>query len=146
MSILGIDYGGKRLGFAISDPDGFMALVLRMVEVRGEDDAVRESAAIFRETGAARAVVGLPLNMDGSRGPMVEKTERFVARLQEAIGAPVATWDERLSTSAVERALIADDVSRAKRKQLRDKLAAQVILQSYLDSEAIKADAEDEER
>ena len=136
MRVLGIDYGEKRVGFAISDPSGTMALTLRTVEVRGEGDALTQAAAICRETEADRIVLGLPLNMNGSRGPMADKVTAFAGRLSKAVAAPVELVDERLSTSAVERALVDADVSRAKRKNLRDKLAAQVILQSWLDATA----------
>ena len=140
MHILGIDYGEKRVGFAISDPSLTMALTLRTVEVSGEDDAVERSAEISREVEADKIVVGLPLNMSGSRGPMADKVEAFAGRLREMVTVPVLTSDERLSTSVVERSLIDADVSRAKRKNLRDKLAAQVILQGYLDSMAAGKD------
>jgi putative Holliday junction resolvase len=80
-------------------------------------------------------VVGLPLNMNGTRGPMVDRVERFVAELTEAVGLPVVTYDERLSSAMVERTLLDADMSRSKRKGVRDKLAAQVILQGYLDRE-----------
>ena len=133
MPVLGIDYGEKRVGFAVSDPSGTMALTLRTVEVRSQADALQQAADICREVGAGRIVVGLPLNMNGSRGPMAEKVELFVSRLAASVAVPVVTSDERLSTSTVERSLIEADVSRARRKHLRDKLAAQVILQGYLD-------------
>jgi len=122
------------MGFAISDPSGTMALTLRMVEVRGDDDALRRSADISKEVEAEKIVVGLPLNMNGTRGPMAEKVQEFVQRLAEAAAIPVETFDERLSTFTVEKNLIEADVSRSKRKGLRDKLAAQVILQGYLDA------------
>jgi putative Holliday junction resolvase len=138
MRVLGIDYGEKRVGFAVSDPSGFLSLALRMAEVRSESDILRQVAEICREVEAERVVVGLPLNMDGTRGPMAEKVNGFVGRLSETLSIPVETFDERLSSSAVERSLIEADVSRAKRKNLRDKLAAQIILQGYLDRMAME--------
>jgi putative Holliday junction resolvase len=91
-------------------------------------------AEVCAETEAERVVVGLPLNMDGSPGPMAEKVRAFVTGLEAEIAVPVDAWDERLSTRMVERVLLQADVSRAKRKKARDKLAAQVILQGYLDA------------
>ena len=131
--ILGVDYGEKRIGLAVSDPDGVMALPLRVVEVRGEDDAVRAICQVAAVKEAERMVVGLPLNMNGTHGPMAEKAAAFAARLATAAGLPVDTFDERLSTSSAERSLLEADLSRRKRRGLRDKLAAQIILQSYLD-------------
>lgn len=143
MTILGIDYGSKRVGFAISDPSLTMALTLRVVEVRGEEDALKQAAAISREVEADTVVVGLPLNMNGTRGPMAEKMEAFAQRLRALVTVPVEMEDERLSTSAAEHALIEADVSRSRRKHLRDKLAAQVILQGYLDGLQAKKDDSD---
>ena len=138
MRILGIDYGEKRVGLAISDPSGSMALTLRTLEVSDENDAVRQIADACKEIEAEKVIVGLPLNMNGTRGPMAEKVTAFVGRLSGRVLIPVETIDERLSTSAVERALVAADVSRAKRKNLRDKLAAQIILQGYLDMASLR--------
>ncbi len=132
--ILGIDWGTRRIGIAVSDPSGTMALVLTCVEVRNEQDALQEIVKLCKEAEAGKIVVGLPLNMDGSKGEVALKVECFVDQLIAKTGLPVETWDERLSTAQVERLLLTADVSRQKRKQLRDKLAAQVILQSYLDS------------
>jgi len=84
MRILGIDYGEKRVGFAVSDPSGTMALTLRTVEVRGDDDALKQAADISREVEAEKIVVGLPLNMNGTRGPMAAKVQDFADRLAKA--------------------------------------------------------------
>lgn len=143
MTILGIDYGSKRVGFAISDPSLTMALTLRVVDVRSDDDALQQAAAISREVEADKVVVGLPLNMNGTRGPMAEKVEAFAERLRGLVAVPVEMEDERLSTSTVEHSLIEADVSRSRRKHLRDKLAAQVILQGHLDGLAAKRDDSD---
>jgi len=136
MRILGIDYGERRVGVAISDPLGSIALGLETIEVTSLKDAVAKVCAACRERDVATIVVGLPLNMDGSRGPMVERVERFVSELTVASGLPVVTYDERLSSAMVERTLLDADMSRSKRKGVRDKLAAQVILQGYLDRQA----------
>lgn len=122
------------MGFAVSDPTGIMALPLRVVTVNSRQDAVRAVSEIRAETEARLVVVGLPLNMDGTRGDVARKVDAFVADLRDTLDVPVKTWDERLSTQMIERTLIEADLSRARRKQVRDKLAAQVILQGYLDS------------
>jgi putative Holliday junction resolvase len=132
--VLGVDYGEKRIGLAVSDPEGLIATPLGVQDVTSRKDAVDAVRRAAGENGAERIVVGLPLNMDGSAGPMAEKVQVFVERLRTRIGLPVDTWDERLSTRLVERTLIEADVSRRKRKGLRDKLAAGVILQGYLDA------------
>ena len=133
MRIIGIDYGERRVGVAISDPLGSIALGVDTIEVTSLKDAVAKVCEVCREKNAATVVVGLPLNMNGTRGPMVDRVERFVSELTEAAGLPVVTYDERLSSAMVERTLLDADMSRNKRKGVRDKLAAQVILQGYLD-------------
>ena len=132
--ILGIDCGSKRMGLAISDPDGILATPLRTDTVTGIKNALELAAAAFAEEGAETVVVGLPLNMDGTHGPQAEWTTAFADKLRDKLGVQVDMWDERLTTKLVERVLIEADLSRAKRKKVRDKLAAQVILQGYLDS------------
>lgn len=139
---LGVDYGDRRVGLAISDELGMMSTPLCVLDVLSEKQAVAGVVAACRERGVARVVVGLPLNMNGTRGEMVDRVEAFVKRLAVASGLPVATWDERLSSSLVERVLLDADMSRGKRKKVRDKLAAQVILQSYLDAQGITYEAD----
>ena len=136
MRHLGVDYGTKRVGLAVSDPLGTIAMPLRAEEVEGRKQAVAVVAAVCREVEAEMVVVGLPLNMDGSSGPMAQEAERFTRSLAARVEVAVVTWDERLSSSLVERMLVAADVSRRKRRGVRDKLAAQVILQGYLDAKA----------
>ena len=140
MRTLGIDYGERRVGVAISDPLGSIALGLETVTVKSLRDAVTKVSEICREKEASTVVVGLPLNMNGTRGPMVERVERFVAELADAVGIPVVTYDERLSSAMVERTLLDADMSRGKRKGVRDMLAAQVILQGYLDREGFNCE------
>lgn len=131
---LGVDYGEKRVGLAVSDPAGIVATPLRTASVDSDEDAVRAVAEACAETEAGLVVVGLPLNMDNTRGPAAEKVEAFAARLRNVVDVDVHLWDERLSTALVERALLEADMSRKKRRQKRDRLAAQVILQGYLDA------------
>ena len=133
--ILGLDYGSKRLGVAISDPTRMLATPLRTEPVASAKDAVDRVCALCEETGAREIVIGLPLNMDGSAGDMAAAAEAFAERVERRTRLPVHRWDERLSTRLVDRMLIEADVSRGKRRKVRDKLAAQVILQSYLDAQ-----------
>ena len=139
--LLGVDYGTKRIGFAVSDPFGEYAMPLRVVDVHGESDAVQQVCRVAAETEVDGVVVGLPLNMNGTHGPMAEKVVAFAKQVAAKLNLPVHTTDERLSTSSVERSLIAADLSREKRKGLRDKLAAQIILQGYLDRVTAMAEA-----
>lgn len=133
--ILGLDYGEKRLGFAVSDPTGMLATPLRVETCRSEDEAAKIVAEVCAETGAGQLVVGLPLNMDGSRGPQALKVLAFVERMKGRLSMPVTTWDERLSSRAAERVLIDAGTSRKGRRGVVDKLAAQIFLQSYLDAQ-----------
>ncbi len=135
--ILGIDYGTKRVGLAVSDPMGIVATPLRVLEAGGDEAAVTAIRKLCGEEAIEGIVIGLPINMNGTRGPAVDAVERFAAMLRERTGLPVDTWDERLSTSLVERALIEGGARREKRKQVRDMLAAQSILQGYLDLKAL---------
>ena len=135
---LGVDYGTRRVGLAVSDELGMMALPLDILPVQSSKQVIRDVLRLCQEKKAAGIVVGLPLNMDGSRGPAVEAVERFVQELRRQSDLPVEVWDERMSSRQVERMLIDHDVSRSRRKGLVDKLAAQVILQSYLDAHTPK--------
>jgi putative Holliday junction resolvase len=134
--ILGLDYGEKRVGVAVSDPDGVIAMAHSVFDRDGGSGKalIEEIVKICRETGVEKVVVGLPINMNGTKGPMAEKIEAFAANLAGAVGLPVEKWDERLSTSMAERTLLEADMSRSKRKKVRDKMSAQVILQGYLDA------------
>ena len=132
MRVLGIDFGSKRVGLALGDTESGLATALATLP---NDAALFEAIGrVCRERGVEAIVVGLPLNMDGSRGPQAERATEFADRLGSHLGLPVETWDERLSTAEVERALLAGGLSRKKRKARRDRLAAQLILQSYLDA------------
>lgn len=134
MRILGVDYGTRRLGFAVSDPDGILAVVLGTADVRSDAEAVARVRERCEETGAVRVVVGLPVRTSGVPGDMAARVQAFADRVAGEIGVPVETWDERLTTSMAERALLDADVSRAKRRRVRDKMAAQILLQGYLDA------------
>ena len=129
--IMGIDIGEKRIGIAVSDSLGYTAQGVETYKRTGEGDAAY-IAAKMKELGASKVVVGLPLNMNGSEGPAAQKVREFADKLQ-ALGVEVDFQDERLTTVSAERMLIEADVSRKKRRQVVDKLAAVYILRAYLD-------------
>ncbi|MBU0678871.1 MAG: Holliday junction resolvase RuvX [Verrucomicrobia bacterium] len=133
--ILGVDYGRKRLGFAVSDHDEIVAIPHSVVTLRNTSDAVDATLTLYRETGAEAVVVGLPLSMDGSNSDMTAEVLAYVGKLQWSLDVPVETWDERLTSWEAEQILINAGTRRDKRKGLIDKLAAQIMLQSYLDSD-----------
>jgi putative Holliday junction resolvase len=138
MPILGIDYGESRVGVAVSDPFGSIALGVCTLQVTGMNNAVNQVSEICKEKNVEKVVVGLPLNMNGSPSEMSEKVEKFIIKLGKKTGLEVVTCDERLSSALAERPLLDADMSRAKRKGVIDKLAAQVILQGYLDRRAFE--------
>ncbi len=133
--ILGIDYGRRRLGFAVSDATGTVATPLDTVHVASVAEALDLACGVARSKRVERVVVGLPRNMDGTCGPMAREAQAFAERLAGMLGIPVVMWDERLSSALVERMLVEADVSRSRRREVRDKLAAQVILQGFMDAE-----------
>ncbi len=131
--VLAVDLGTRRIGLAVSDPLGVTAQGLPS---RGRRrDAVAQIIEVCREADAGTVVVGLPLNMNGSKGPAAVAAEQFAAELFSRSGLPVVTWDERLSSVSAEKVLIEAGVSRSKRRKqgLVDRGAAAVFLQAYLD-------------
>lgn len=142
--ILGIDFGHRRVGIAVSDTGHEFARPLCMLDGTGRDRLQRELQKICEEQEVEKIIVGLPLNMDGSTGEMAREAQVFAAFLAGRLNIPVETLDERLSTALVERMLIEADMSRSRRKDVKDKLAAQVILQSYLDRTNIRNQITDE--
>jgi len=131
--ILAVDLGTRRIGLAVSDRLGLTAQGLPSLQ-RGRDP-VDQVLAVCREQDASEIVVGLPLNMDGTRGPAADAAGAFAVELRERGGLPVHIWDERLSSVAAERILIEGGVRRAKRRKegLVDRAAAVIILQGYLE-------------
>ncbi len=128
MKVLAIDLGGKRTGFAISDPGGTMALALPTLV-----DVTPESAAqVAAEQGAEKVVVGLPLNMDGTEGPSARRALEFAEELRLLLEVPVEAWDERLSTAEGQARLREAGLDRKERQRRADVAAAIVILESYL--------------
>jgi putative Holliday junction resolvase len=131
---LGIDYGRVRLGLAVSDEDEILASPLRHIErSRSLDADVRRLGRLVAEQGVGRIVIGLPLRMDGTEGEMAEEARAFAEQVERGTGIPVALIDERLTSVEAERVLIEGDLSRRRRKGLRDSLAAVLILQADLD-------------
>ena len=133
MRVMGIDYGTKRVGYAMSDPSGGTAFPGGVIAGREEGKMIREIGRIVAEEGVEVIVVGMPLSMSGARGIAAEKVEGFVERLREEVETPVETFDERLSTVRAERAMLGADLSRAKRGKRRDAVAAAMFLQTWLD-------------
>jgi putative Holliday junction resolvase len=132
-ALVGLDLGTKTIGVAVSDPDRKLATgVETIARTAFKADAARV-LALAAERSAVGFVLGLPLNMDGSEGPRAQSTRAFARNFAKLTELPIAFWDERLSTVAVERELIAADVSRAKRAAVIDEHAAIFILQGALD-------------
>ena len=132
--VLALDLGEKRVGVAVSDPLGMTAQGLETLPRRG-GKADREAVArLAREYDITRVVIGLPLRLDGDEGPAALAARRFATRLEPALGLPVELWDERLTTAEVEKVLLSGGVRRQRRRQERDRLAAIVLLQSWLDA------------
>jgi putative Holliday junction resolvase len=135
MRILGIDYGRRRLGLALSDEEGILASPLPVHERRNEEEDLAFLSRLVSERKVARIVLGLPLNMDGSCGEMTKETLSFAETIRECTHLPVVTFDERLTSIEAERVLVQADLSRKRRKNLRDSLSAVLILQGYLESQ-----------
>lgn len=131
--LLGLDLGTKTIGVAVSDGLRMGATPLETIKRTKFTKDAEELDRIIAETAVTGIVLGLPLNMDGSEGPRVQSTRAFARNLANRISLPIAFWDERLSTSAVTRTLIEADMSRAKRAEVVDKLAASYILQGALE-------------
>ncbi|WP_188206243.1 Holliday junction resolvase RuvX [Alkalibacillus aidingensis] len=136
MKILGLDVGQKTIGVAISDALHFTAQGIETIKWDEEDYSTINNrfAELISQYEVSKIVVGLPKNMNGTIGERGEASERFAQYLEEQFELPVVLWDERLTTMAAERVLIDADMSRKKRKKVIDKMAAVMILQSYLDA------------
>jgi putative Holliday junction resolvase len=132
--LLGLDVGEKTIGLAVSDSDFKVATPVDTIRrTKFAADAAR-LAQLVAERDIGGLVIGLPINMDGSEGPRCQSVRQFAANLLQRVALPIAFWDERLSTAAVTRAMIEQDVSRARRAKSVDKMAAAYILQGALDA------------
>lgn len=137
MRILGLDFGTKTTGVAVSDPMGWTAQGLEIIRRQEEEHlkaTLNRIAELCAEYKVEKIVLGLPKNMNNTLGERGEKTLLFKEKLEAKIKLPVEMWDERLSTVAAESVLLEADMSRKKRKNVIDKLAATIILQNYLDA------------
>jgi putative holliday junction resolvase len=134
MRILGLDYGDRRIGVALSDVFGWTAQGLEMIERKREGEDIRRIAELVKVHEVESIVVGLPKNMNGTIGPRGEICMEFAEELRQTLSMPVHLWDERLTTVAATRTLLEADVSRRKRKLVVDKMAAALLLQNYLDA------------
>lgn len=131
--LLGVDFGDKRTGLAISNEGQTMASGLCQIQVGGMQRTAAEAARIAAEQGAVACVVGLPVNMDGSHGPRSAHAEKFARLLGETSGLPVVLQDERMTTMAASRYLNETDTRGKQRKAVIDTLSAEIILQDALD-------------
>ena len=133
MRIMGLDLGEKRIGIAFSDPMGWTAQGHSILQRKGLKKDLSYLQELCQEFQVEKIVLGLPLNMNGTMGPKALETQEFARALQEVLKIPVDFWDERLSSKSAERVLLEADLSRKRRKELIDKIAAVHILQAYLD-------------
>lgn len=134
--VLALDLGEKRIGLAVSDPEGLLAGGRGVYSRRGLEEDLAYLERLVVEEGIGEIVLGLPRNMDGSLGEQAKRALEFKQLLEARLGLPVVLFDERLTTAEAERVLLEADLSRRRRKRLRDGLAAVLILQAYLDYRA----------
>ena len=136
MRILAIDYGSKRIGLAVSDSLGMIAQGLETLPHPSSQEAlIGKIGERAKRHEVSKIVLGLPLNMNGTRGPQALQAEALAERLRQGLSIPVELWDERLSTASVERHFREWKLPPTKRKKLIDRLSAQLILQDYLDAQ-----------
>ncbi|MDQ7095539.1 Holliday junction resolvase RuvX [Desulfosporosinus sp. PR] len=136
MRIMGLDFGSKTIGVAVSDALLWTAQGVKTI--RRSREEIEELRKVIEEYEVGEIVIGYPKNMNGTLGPRCALTDEFVERLRAEFGLPVELWDERLSTVAAQRTLLEADMSRSKRRQVIDKMAAVFILQGYLDRRNLK--------
>ncbi len=134
MRVLALDHGTVRVGVAVSDEMKMIATPLEFIPAEPFTQFLLRLQELLREKEAELILIGMPRNMDGSYGPAATKVQEFVLRLKENLSVPIKLWDERLTSAQANRMLIQADVRRDKRKEKVDKMAAAILLQSYLDS------------
>ena len=135
LRLLGLDVGEKTIGLAISDSAHKVGSPLETIRRTKFTQDAKRMAELVEEYEIGGLIIGLPINMDGSEGPRCQSVRQFAHNLEKALGIPYVFWDERLSTAAVERMLVSEaDMSRKRRAQVVDKLAAAYILQGALDA------------
>lgn len=146
MRTLGLDYGSRRIGVAISDELGRMAKGVATIVRKNREADLETIADLVRRHGVERIVIGYPLRLDGSEGIQCEKINRFIRRLKMRFTFPIIRWDETLSTKEAEELLRERGVHREKQREVVDRIAASVILQGYLDAIASEEKADHSSR
>jgi len=131
--VLGLDYGSRRIGVAVSDPLGITAQPLPALHREGDRKDIARVARLVAGLGVDSVVLGLPLLLNGDEGPQAARARAFGDMLSAELSLPVTMWDERLTTAQSERHLIDSGVRRERRKEIRDSLSAMFLLQSFLD-------------
>ncbi len=131
---MGLDVGEARIGVALTDPLRLTAQPLLVLEREADEADLRRLRDLVETHGAEMVVVGMPISMSGAEGPAQRRMQNFVAALADALSVPVVTWDERLSTAEAERRMRAGGESARAQRGVVDKVAASIILQSYLDA------------
>ena len=134
MRILGLDVGSKRIGMALSDPEGVLAIPLVVIEYGAEDSVYDRINGLVEQHNVKLIVVGMPRSLDGNLSKQAGRIRGFVSALSERTGLPIETWDERYSTVSARKMMQEAGTKRTHRKKNIDALAATVILQSYLDA------------
>jgi putative Holliday junction resolvase len=132
--IMAIDYGVKRLGVAISNPEKTMSVPLTIIDVQSDNSHYKSIIRLINDYNVEELIIGLPYNMDGTLGTSGNNVIQWSASLKETLGIPVNLWDERLSTFEAHNMLSQINIKHKKRKTIVDSLAASIILQNYIDS------------
>ncbi len=147
MRIMGLDFGSKTVGVAVSDPLGITAQGVEIIR-RKSANKLRQTLArieeLIKEYDVDELVLGLPKNMNGTEGERCERTREFKEMLEKRTGLPIAFWDERLTTVAADRAMVEKGMGRYERKEYVDEIAAIFILQGYMDAKKLSASTEQE--
>jgi putative Holliday junction resolvase len=142
--IMALDFGTRRIGVAISDGLQITAQGAESIQRSSLNEDIGRIDALVRENEVSEIVVGLPLSMNGTSSEKTKEAMKFADDLARRVSVPVKTWDERLTSVQAEKILLEADTTRARRKHLSDKIAAQLILQSYLDSKRSRGKPEGE--
>ncbi|MFT4688516.1 MAG: Holliday junction resolvase RuvX [Verrucomicrobiia bacterium] len=137
MRVLGLDYGSKRVGVALSDELQMIAQPLEFILAKPFDEFLKRLKELLTSQNVETIVVGMPRNMNGTYGPAAESAKSFANKIGAEVSQPIRTWDERLTSVEANRILIAGNVRRGKRKEKVDKMAAAILLQSFLDAQSL---------
>lgn len=135
MRILGIDYGDRSIGLALSDKLRITAQAIGRYEIKNRKKDAQYFKGLVKQNQVSKIVIGLPLQMDGSEGPRAEKTREFARWMEKTLGIPIVFWDERLTTKQALQVLHDQKIDGRKKKKLKDQVAATIILSDYLESE-----------